>query len=100
MKELEFEWDDNKALKNKKKHEGITFEEAKTVFEDERAILFDDPDHSIDEQRFIIIGMSYKSRMLVVCHCYREEGNTIRIISARRATKSETRQYIELNESW
>ncbi|MCQ2527778.1 MAG: BrnT family toxin [Saccharofermentans sp.] len=100
MKELEFEWDNNKAFKNEKKHEGISFEEAKTVFDDEKAILFDDPDHSIDEQRFILIGMSCKPRMLVVCHCYRGEENTIRIISARKATKTEAKQYYEINERW
>ena len=79
---------------NKSKHK-IAFEEAKTVFEDEDALVIDDPDHSEEEDRFIILGLSKKANLLVVCHCYRESDSVIRIISARKATKTETRQYNE-----
>lgn len=71
----------------------VSFEEAKTVFYDKEAIVIDDPDHSEDEDRFIILGLSRKANLLVVCHCYRESDTTIRIISARRATTTETKQY-------
>lgn len=97
---LDFEWDDHKAAINKKKHNGITFEEASSAFEDENAIIFDDPDHSEDENRFLLIGISSHLRLLVVCHCYRHKENVIRIISARKATKSETKQYVEINDGW
>ena len=93
---MRFEWDSNKADLNLKKH-GISFEEAKTVFYDERAVLFDDPDHSLDEDRFLILGLSQNLRLLIVSHCLREEGNVIRIISARKAMKIEERQYEEFN---
>ena len=79
---------------NKKKH-GISFEEAQTVFYDEYAVLFDDPDHSDDEDRFLLIGMSRNTRILIVSHCYRGEDEVIRIISARKATKTETDYYVQ-----
>jgi uncharacterized DUF497 family protein len=92
MKSIRFEWDDTKATINQKKH-GISFEEAKTVFSDENALLIADPDHSSEEDRFIILGLSENLQLLVVCHCYRESDEVIRIISARKATKNETKQY-------
>lgn len=92
MSDLHFEWDAKKAAANVKKH-GIGFEEAKSVFSDERAKLIDDPDHSEEEDRFILLGLSGSLRVLVVCHCYREEGNVIRIISARKATSTESKSY-------
>ena|SRR3989338_3439514 len=94
MNEIHFIWDKHKAVLNQKKH-GVSFEEAKTVFYDDRAVEFFDPDHSEGEDRFIMLGMSFMSRILVVCHCVREEGAVIRIISARKATKHETRNYRE-----
>ena len=94
MKWLSFSWDARKNSSNRKKH-GISFEEAQTVFEDENALLIDDPDHSIDEDRFILLGLSARPRILVVCHCYREQDDVIRIISARKATRSEQIQYLE-----
>ena len=99
MDELRFEWDPNKAKINIEKH-GISFEEATTVFADEQAVLFDDPDHSEDEDRSILLGFSAMAKMLIVCHCLREEGNVIRIISARKATKTEEKQYAEINQGW
>ena len=92
MSALRFEWDDRKAAANEKKH-NVSFEEARTVFFDERALLIDDPDHSEDEERFILLGLSSTLRLLVVCHCYRGEGNVIRIISARKATARESKSY-------
>ena len=92
MNEVAFEWDDNKNAINQKKH-GISFEEAETVFYDENALLISDPDHSMDEERFILLGFSYRARMLIVCHCYRRAESVIRIISARKATPFEIRQY-------
>jgi hypothetical protein len=92
MGDLRFEWDPRKSLTNAQKH-GVSFEEAKSVFSDERAKLIDDPGHSEDEDRFILMGLSGSLRMLVVCHCYREEDNVIRIISARKATAKEARFY-------
>lgn len=94
MKLLTFEWDPTKALSNVKKH-GITFEEAKTVFDDDFARLLHDPDHSEEEERFILLGMSYTLKILTVVHCYRDQDGTIRIISARESTKNEARQYKE-----
>ena len=94
MEGLKFEWDENKNSINKKKHK-ISFEEAKTVFYDSEAIVIEDPDHSEDEERFLILGISQKVNLLVVCHCYRESDTTIRIISARKATSTETKQYHE-----
>jgi len=92
MSELQFEWDEAKAAANLKKH-GIGFEEAKTVFYDERARIIDDPDHSEDEQRFILLGLCSALRLLVVCHCYRSEDQVIRIISARKANREESKFY-------
>jgi uncharacterized DUF497 family protein len=92
MSSLHFEWDGRKAAANLKKH-GIRFEEAKSVFLDERAKLIDDPDHSEEEDRFVLLGMSGTLRSLLVCHCYRGESNVIRIISARKASVKESRSY-------
>lgn len=94
MKTLSFEWDENKNAINKKKHK-ISFEEAQTVFYDEAALLIDDPEHSQEEERFIIMGLSQKANLLVVCHCYRASETVIRIISARKATKNESKYYYE-----
>lgn len=94
MDMIRFEWDENKNGINKRKH-GISFEEASTVFYDEYAILFDDPEHSTDEDRFLIIGTTKKERICIVSHCYRGQENTIRIISARKATLSERKIYID-----
>jgi len=92
MSTLRFEWDERKASANAKKH-GVTFEEARSIFVDERARLIDDPDHSEDEDRFVLLGLSSSLRLLLVCHCYRQEGNVIRIISARKATSRESKSY-------
>jgi uncharacterized DUF497 family protein len=92
MNSIKFEWEASKATSNIKKH-GVSFEEARTVFYDEDARLINDPDHSEDEDRFILLGISSSLHVLIVCHCYRSEGNVIRIISARKATNSETRAY-------
>ena len=90
---MQFEWDENKNPINKSKHR-ISFEEAETVFYDENALVISDPEHSFEEERFLILGFSFTARLLIVCHCYRRGGSTIRIISARKATAQETRQYI------
>jgi uncharacterized protein len=92
MKELRFEWHSTKSAVNAKKH-GISFDEAKSVFSDENAKLISDPDHSDDEDRFILLGISIRLRTLVVCHCYRGDDNIVRIISARKATTSESKIY-------
>ncbi|OQB53025.1 MAG: hypothetical protein BWX99_02441 [Deltaproteobacteria bacterium ADurb.Bin151] len=89
---ISFRWDDRKNEANKKKH-GVSFSEAKTVFYDENAIRYFDPDHSDDEDRFLMVGLSQKIRVIVVCHCFREEDSAIRIISARKATRSEEDNY-------
>jgi len=91
---LSFEWDPHKDLINRKKH-GVSFEEAATVFEDVNALVISDPEHSEDEERFVILGFSLQANLLVVCHCYRASESVIRIISARKATKNESRQYQE-----
>lgn len=91
---IRFEWDKNKDVLNLKKH-GVSFEEASGVFYDEYALEFHDPDHSEEEDRFIMLGMSFKARILVVCHCFREDYAVIRIISARKATDLEKRKYRE-----
>ena len=88
-----FDWDENKNRINLEKH-GITFEEASTVFFDDRAILFDDPEHSINEDRFLLLGISETSKVCIVCHCYRESDTVIRIISARQATRKEEERYV------
>ena len=92
MSNIRFVWDPKKNALNIRKH-GVSFEEAQTVFYDEYAELIPDPDHSGEEDRFVIIGRSIRLRVLVVCHCYREDGELIRIISARKATKFEQRFY-------
>jgi hypothetical protein len=92
MDELRFAWDHRKEAKNRRKH-GVTFEEARTAFYDERAKLYFDPDHSQRENRFILLGMSLRLRVLVVCHCSREDETTIRIISARKADPQEQKDY-------
>lgn len=92
MEELRFEWDEQKNKLNKKKHD-VSFEEAKTVFYDEYAVQFYDPDHSEDEDRYILLGTSFKLQTLVVCHCFRESETIIRIISARKADKDEGEAY-------
>jgi uncharacterized protein len=83
---LRFEWDETKAASNQHKH-GVSFEEAETAFADERGRLIVDPDHSDQEERFILMGLSARLRLLIVCHCYRY-ADTIRIISARRANRT------------
>ena len=92
MSSLQFQWDDRKAAANLKKH-GVSFEEARSVFLDDRARLIDDPDHSDDEERFVLLGLSTSLRLLLVCHCYRGEGNIIRIVSARKASTHESKAY-------
>ena len=92
---MRFQWDQSKNLANIKKHK-ISFEEAKTVFFDDNARLISDPEHSINEERFIILGITTKLRLLVVVHTYKENNETIRIISARKATKSESKYYHEV----
>ncbi len=92
MSNIRFVWDPKKAAANRRKH-GVSFDEARSVFYDEDAQLKADPDHSQDEDRFILLGQSAKMRVLIVCHCYRESDDLIRIISARRATKNERRSY-------
>ncbi len=95
MTDMRFEWDEVKNRENRRKH-GLLFEEAQTVFLDENAIRFFDPDHSQDEDRFIMLGMSFRLRVLVVCHCYRKDDAVIRILSARKANKRETADYQEV----
>lgn len=92
MKELVFEWDDRKEKANRKKH-GVSFEEARTAFYDEDALVFSDPDHKEDEDRFILLGLSLKPRVVVVCHCFRENESVIRLISARKADDGEEQEY-------
>lgn len=89
---MQFVWDAAKAAANKKKH-GVTFEEAQTAFDDADGLRIYDPDHSDAEDRFILLGLSCLFRLLVICHCYRENDAQIRIISARKATGNETRTY-------
>lgn len=89
---MKFAWDNRKAESNQLKH-GVSFEEAQSVFEDCDALRIYDPDHSEDEDRFLLLGLSSLLNMLVVCHCYRENDDLIRIISARKATKKETSAY-------
>jgi uncharacterized DUF497 family protein len=94
MSTLQFEWDDAKATANRRKH-GVSFDEALTVFADEKGLLLADPDHSKDEDRFLLLGLSKELRLLVVSHCYREPEDTIRLISARKADRLERQQYVE-----
>lgn len=91
---LKFEWDENKNEINQRKH-GISFNEVTSVFRDAFAIVFDDPDHSENEERFLIIGTSDKRGICLVSHCYRGQDQVIRIISARKATKTERNIYEE-----
>ncbi len=92
MNNLRFVWDENKNRANQKKHK-VSFDEAKTVFYDENARLIADPDHSENEERFIIMGVSSNLRMLVVVHCYKENNEVIRIISARKVTRNEQKYH-------
>ena len=92
MAALRFEWDDRKNAQNTRKH-GVSLEEAQTVFFDEHALLIADPGHSEHEERLILLGFSSALRTLVVCHCYRRQGDVVRLISARRADRQEREQY-------
>ncbi len=92
MEEITFEWDSNKAQSNERKH-GISFEEAETAFYDPNARVSYDPDHSLDEDRYLLLGLSESFDLIMVCHVYRQNDTCIRIISARRATKTEQQQY-------
>lgn len=92
MNGLRFVWDAGKNLANRRK-QGVSFEEAQTAFYDENAMVYFDPDHSKEEDRFILLGMSFQLRVLVVCHCYREGESVVRIISARKADKREQEGY-------
>jgi uncharacterized protein len=93
MDKIIFEWDDRKEAENQKKH-NVSFEEAQTVFFDDDAIQFWDENHSQTEERFLMLGVSNRLRILLVVHCYREDESTIRIISARKATRNEKKIYI------
>ncbi len=92
MNELRFEWDKRKEKANIKKH-GVSFNEARAVFYDENAMQFFDPDNSENEDRFILLGISFKLRILIVCHCFRESETIVRIISARKADSDEEKEY-------
>lgn len=92
MSDLRFVWDPNKDRANHRKH-GVRFEEAATAFRDENAKVYFDPDHSNREDRFILLGLSFQLRVLVVCHCYREADRIVRIISARKADRREQEDY-------
>ncbi len=94
MADLRFEWDTRNAAANLLKHR-VSFDEAQTAFLDEDALVIEDPDHSEAEDRFILLGLSAGLRVLFVCHCVREAGSLIRIISARRAVRHEQEQYHE-----
>lgn len=89
---IKFEWDPTKAASNLKKHQ-VSFDEAKSVFYDEFAVQFFDEEHSSLEERFLMLGLSASAKLLIVCHCEREHGQVIRIISARKATKHESAFY-------
>jgi uncharacterized protein len=92
MSTIKFEWDPIKNILNQRAH-GISFEEASTVYYDENARLIPDPKHSDEEDRFIMLGFSSQAHLLIVCHCYRQNDEIIRIISARKASKTESKQY-------
>ncbi len=92
MKPIRFSWDDRKSRINQKKH-GISFGEAQTVFFDENAIEYFDPDHSVDEDRFLMLGISFRLRVLIVSYSLRQRGSEVRIISARKATKKEKKAH-------
>ena len=89
---MRFDWDSNKAVANQQKHK-VSFNEAVSSFYDENALVIQDPDHSDEEERFLLLGLSRKLRVLIVCHCYRENEEIIRLISARKANKKEQSQY-------
>ena len=89
---IRFEWDRAKAAANLKRH-GVSFEEAQTIFYDDFAVQFLDEEHSSEEDRFLMLGMSSEANLLLVCHCERAGGEIIRIISARKATRSESKFY-------
>ena len=89
---IRFEWDDTKNRENQRKH-GVSFEEAQSAFFDDEALEFPDPDHSSDEDRFLLLGRSYHLRILVICHCFRVSESVIRLISARKATPKERQTY-------
>ena len=95
MGNIQFAWDRRKARSNLVKH-GVSFEEAQSVFLDESARLIDDPDHSGEEERFVLLGYSFRARCLIVSHCYRKSDSVIRLISARRATAQEEEVYWRL----
>ncbi|NVM22479.1 MAG: BrnT family toxin [Desulfobacterales bacterium] len=92
MELISFSWDDRKSRTNQKKH-GVPFREAETVFFDEKAIEYFDPDHSGKEDRYLMLGLSYRLRVLVISYCLRKGGSQIRLISARKATKKEKKAY-------
>lgn len=98
MDGITFSWDEKKDRSNQLKHK-ISFNEARTVFADDYARLISDPEHSQNEERFLILGRSTHARLLMVCHCYKEQGERIRIISARKASKQETKQYKEFKNA-
>ena len=89
---LRFEWDRRKADVNARKH-GVTFEQAQTAFFDEHGLIISDPEHSAAEERFILLGATTASKLVVVCHCYRDDEDVIRLISARKATRAERANY-------
>ena len=95
---MRFQWDDKKDRANRRKH-GVSFGEAQTVFFDEHAIEFPDPDHSDEEDRFLLLGLSLRLRVLIVCHCFRESESVVRIISARKATEKERGVYVRRGKS-
>ena len=92
MDDLRFVWDPRKANENARNH-GVGFDEAQTVFLDDHALLIGDPDHSEDEDWFVLLGVSSRLRLVVVCHCYRETDSVIRLISARKADREERQVY-------
>ncbi|MCF6244212.1 MAG: BrnT family toxin [Sulfurovum sp.] len=92
MKKIHFEWDESKARSNELKH-NVSFTEATSVFYDELAVEFEDIEHSVDEERFLLLGLSHKLKLLLICHCYKDDTGNIRIISARKATKNEAKHY-------
>ena len=94
MDDIRFEWDDRKDAANRRKH-GVAFSEAASAFSDEAALLRGDPDHSTREDRFLLLGLSSRPRLLVVCHTYRQDDEVIRIISARSASPKERQQYLD-----
>ena len=96
MAELRFEWDPRKAAANLAKH-GVSFQEAQTAFSDEGALLLNDPEPVAGEDRFVLLGLSAKLRVLVVIHCYRKAEDVIRLISARKADRLERQQYVSRN---